>query len=93
MMKKAFDAIVSGRVQNVLYRDFARGEARALNVTGEAKNMPDGTVRIRAEGEQKALASLVEKLKKGPPLSRVESVSVSWTEPSDSFTDFSATFS
>jgi acylphosphatase len=88
-MKHAFDAIVSGRVQMVMYRDFIQRKASLLGVVGEAENMPDGTVHIRAEGERDALETLIEHVKKGSMLARVESVSMSWVEPSGVFNDFS----
>ena len=88
-MIKAFRAIVHGRVQVVMYRDFARRAARALSVFGTVKNLPDGSVEIVAEGNEGSLDSFIEKLKVGPLLSKVDRVDVTWQQPLRTFTDFS----
>src|SRR3989344_224255 len=49
-MNERIETIVSGRVQVVMYRDFATRKARGLGLVGEVKNLPDGTVRVVAEG-------------------------------------------
>lgn len=72
------EAIVSGRVQFVMYRDFATRKARGLGLMGEAQNLPDGTVRVIAEGPQEKLEAYVEKLWKGSLLARVEQVEVQY---------------
>ena len=69
-------AIVRGRVQMVMYRDFAQRKARGLGLNGYVKNLPDGTVEIVAQGHKEALKAFVSKLRKGPILSRVVAVEV-----------------
>ena len=49
--------IASGNVQGVGFRAFAIRIARSLSLVGYAKNLPDGTVEIVAEGEEKQLAA------------------------------------
>ncbi len=83
------EAKVSGRVQMVMYRDFAQRKARGLRLVGEVQNLKDGTVRVVAEGPRANLEVYVEKLKKGPLLARVESVSVDFGEAAGGYTDFS----
>lgn len=73
----------------VMYRDFAQRKAWLLKVTGEVENLADGTVRIHAEGEKNSLEQFIEHLKRGSMLAKVESVSVSWAAPSNTFKDFS----
>ena len=48
-------AIVHGRVQGVLFRDFTCRQAWALGLKGFVRNLPDGTVEAVAEGPQDAL--------------------------------------
>jgi acylphosphatase len=72
------EAIVSGRVQMVMYRDFVQRAATALGLVGEVKNLPDGNVRVIAEGEHEILLKLIVRLHKGSLLSHVRDVSVSW---------------
>lgn len=57
---------VSGSVQGVGYRQFARRMARSLGVSGYAKNLLDGRVEIYALGAPEQLDSLRRKLEEGP---------------------------
>ncbi|HYE22884.1 MAG TPA: acylphosphatase [Candidatus Paceibacterota bacterium] len=86
------EAIVSGRVQMVMYRDFAQRKARGLKLVGEVMNLPDGTVRVTAEGEHKKLERYIEKLHRGPLLANVENVAVSWSPAIGQYTKFSITY-
>lgn len=82
-------AVVHGRVQGVMFRDFVRRHARVLGLEGYAKNLSDGTsVEVKAEGPKPALEELLKKLGEGPPRSRVERVDVAWHKPSGDFRDF-----
>lgn len=73
-----FRAVVSGLVQGVSYRAFAVSEARALNLAGYARNLAHGNVEVVALGPRPALERLVEHLRRGPRLSRVDGVDVDW---------------
>ena len=66
--------VVSGKVHQVGFRDFAIRKAQALGVTGWVRNRNDGTVEILASGEEDAVASLVEACRAGPRLARVDHV-------------------
>jgi acylphosphatase len=88
-MLSAVSAAVSGRVQMVMFRDFTTRKARALGLVGEVENMPDGTVRVYAEGEEEPLARFVEFLKKGSVLSKVENVQFQFVQPTGQFSSFS----
>jgi len=65
---------ITGRVQGVGYRYFALTEAQALGVAGYAKNLPDGSVEVVAEGSAEAVQAFEERLREGPAFSRVEIV-------------------
>ena len=86
------EAIVSGRVQLVMYRDFATRKARGLGLVGEVENLSDGTVRVIAEGEQTKLETYVQKLWKGSLLSRVEDVTVTYVPAKGDYTYFDITY-
>ena len=80
---------VTGRVQLVMYRDFATRKARGLKLVGEVQNLPDKSVQVVAEGPRQALEKYVKKLKQGSLLSRVEEVSVTWGEATNNYKNFS----
>lgn len=82
------EAVVVGRVQLVMYRDFVCRNARARHLVGEVENLPDGTVRVVAEGERAALDEFALKLWKGSLLSKVEMVTTSFSSASGAFTSF-----
>jgi Acylphosphatases len=67
-------ARVTGRVQGVSYRAWTRAEARRLGVSGEARNEPDGSVTVHAEGEAATVEALLRALSHGPPAARVDNV-------------------
>lgn len=73
--------IVAGRVQGVFFRASARDEATRLGTVGWARNEPDGTVLIEAEGAPQALERFTEWCRAGPPEARVKHVEVSPIPP------------
>lgn len=73
--------IVSGKVQGVFYRASARDKARELGIKGFARNEPDGTVYIEAEGEKSVLDQFVDWCKKGPKNALVTRITVSEEVP------------
>jgi acylphosphatase len=77
---KRVEVVITGRVQGVFYRKSARDEAERLGLKGEVRNLPDGSVELIAEGEQAVLEELIAWCRRGPPLARVEEVSVRWLE-------------
>lgn len=87
-MNERLEAIVSGRVQMVMYRDFAQRKARGLRLSGELQNLKDGTVRVLAEGPRAALEKYLHKLHGGPLLARVEHVDPVWKEAEDGYKGF-----
>ncbi|MBV9821344.1 MAG: acylphosphatase [Actinobacteria bacterium] len=58
-------AEVSGRVQGVGFRWWTRCRALELGLVGEAANLPDGRVRVRAEGARDSCDRLLELLRGG----------------------------
>ena len=68
--------LVSGRVQQVGYRDYIVRTAKQLGLTGWVRNLSDGRVEILADGDEAALTRLVEQSRGGPPLARVADIDV-----------------
>lgn len=87
-MIKEFHAIVSGRVQMVMYRDFAQRKASSLSIVGTVRNLPDGTVEVIAAGEEEKLEKYIKKLHRGSLLAHVKQVEVEWREPSARYKGF-----
>ncbi len=67
---------VTGRVQGVYYRASTAHRAQQLGVTGEACNMPDGTVAVLACGSEAAIKAFIEWLWVGPSAAHVTQVEV-----------------
>ena len=65
---------VSGRVQGVGYRYFARQSADRLGIAGFARNLADGTVEVVAEGDAAALTAFEDALRSGPSFAEVGNV-------------------
>lgn len=73
-------AVVHGRVQGVGYRWFVSRRAEEHGVRGTARNRPDGTVEVTAEGARPALEALLGDLREGPVRARVDRVDEAWSE-------------
>lgn len=73
-MKICLRCFVSGRVQGVWYRAYTRDQALRLDITGYARNLPDGRVEVLACGEENAVTELRHWLRQGPPRAQVEDV-------------------
>jgi acylphosphatase len=80
--------IISGRVQGVFFRGTAADQARALRLTGYARNRDDGTVEIVAEGPREALERLAAWAHRGPRSARVAEVEMEWSKPLNEFIEF-----
>lgn len=68
----SFQAVISGRVQGVGFRYFARQRAEARGVAGFVRNLPDGSVEVHAEGPKEALDEFEKDIRVGPTFGRVE---------------------
>jgi acylphosphatase len=68
--------IVRGRVQGVAFRHHTCRRALELGVTGWVRNLPDGAVEGLFEGDDGAVASLVEWCRSGPPAARVDQLDI-----------------
>ena len=91
-MRRRLECEISGRVQLVMYRDFAQRHARKLGLSGAARNLPDGPVGIVAEAEEDVLQQYLEILKEGPLLANVTDISVRWLQPEGLHADFSISY-
>ncbi len=80
---------IFGEVQGVFFRSSAKEKAEELGVTGFARNDPDGSVYMEAEGGEKALEEFLAWCGKGPAGAKVEKIE-SFPGGEKRFTGFSA---
>ena len=80
MMPVALHVPVTGLVQGVFFRAWARDEAQALGVSGWIRNCSDGSVEALLEGEAEAIEELIDLLREGPPGAQVEDVEIEETD-------------
>ncbi len=64
-------------MQGVGFRWFVKEQAGLLGLRGWVRNLDGGEVEVVATGDAKSLASLDEKLRKGPSGARVSQVTTS----------------
>jgi acylphosphatase len=81
-------AVVRGEVQGVGYRWSVQRHARRLGLTGYAENLPDGSVRVEAEGDPEQLDELEAFLRGGPRFAEVDRLDSERVAASGEFHDF-----
>jgi acylphosphatase len=79
--------VISGNVQGVGYRAFARQAARAIGATGWARNLANGDVEVHANGTPSQLDDLESRLRQGPRWAEVRSATAT-DAPVSSDSDF-----
>ncbi|MBS3967653.1 MAG: acylphosphatase [Truepera sp.] len=80
MEQARLTVLISGCVQGVGYRAFARRQALELGLSGYTENLPDGRVEVVAEGDRTELQHYLHLLQRGPVHARVQAVEVFWAE-------------
>ncbi len=85
----AVRAVVRGRVQGIGFRDYVLTRAGFLGLTGYVRNLPDGrSVEVVAEGARSDLEQLVDYLREGPRMSRIDAVDAEWREATGAYDGF-----
>ena len=82
------DLVIEGRVQGVGYRYSAKIKAESLSIKGSVKNMSDGTVFVKAQGEKEDVENFLRWCFKGPPGAVVKNIKKSHGKTVD-FSEFS----
>ena len=80
MREIAYSVRVTGRVQGVAYRAWARSQAVALGLKGWIRNRGDGSVLALIAGPEDAVKAMVAAMSEGPGAARVTDV---WVEDAD----------
>ena len=82
------EARVLGRVQGVGFRASVQWKAHELGLAGYVRNLWDGNVEVVAEGPEDDLKALLEYLRHGPRMARVDSVRHSFGPGTGEFQGF-----
>jgi len=86
--ERAIECLISGRVTDVMFRDFVCRRARRLGLVGTVENTPIRQVRVLAQGDEASLRQLISYLNRGPLFSKVGKVETVWREPTSGFKSF-----
>jgi len=86
-MKKAI-LYVSGNVQASGYRAKIESIASFLGIKGYVQNLPDGRVKIIAQGEEANLEKLIRDINISNSLINVTNIEQEYTNPSEDYEDF-----
>lgn len=77
---------VTGRVQGVGFRWFTQNAAAKYRIFGWVKNMPDGSVLIRAVGDAGNMQAFRDTVREGPAFSSVEHFEEAALDPNSAVT-------
>ena len=83
-------AVIRGEVQGVGFRWAVQREAGQLGLTGYAENLPDGSVKVEAEGDPDRLDQLESFLHQGPRWAEVQAVDAERVPATGEFHRFEA---
>lgn len=72
--------LVSGRVQGVLFRANTKEKADKLGIAGWVRNLADGRVEAVFEGKEQDVKLMVDWVRKGPVLAKIDDFSVVWED-------------
>jgi acylphosphatase len=73
-VKQRIHVRIYGTVQGVGFRAFTARHARQHNIAGYARNCPDGSVQVEAEGDPASLNAFREALQQGPAYASVRQI-------------------
>jgi len=87
---------IKGDVIGVGFRAWTKIQAKMLGVSGYVRNVYDkpevfgisGGVEAVIQGEEDKVEKMIQLLKQGPPVSRVEDVEIFWETPKENFDGF-----
>jgi acylphosphatase len=89
--ERTVEARITGRVQGVSFRWWAREQARSLDLSGWVRNEHDGSVTARISGPAEAVGQMIERLRRGPPMASVRDVEIDDLDPVETDGEFRIT--
>lgn len=95
-MLKQVHLYIKGDVLGVGFRAWTKIQAKIVGVHGWVKNVYDrpeifgvnGGVESVIQGEENQVNQMIELIKKGPSICRVEDVEILWEDPKEVFEEF-----
>jgi acylphosphatase len=85
---KRLTLLISGNVQKAGYRDIVIRFGTVLGLRGYAENLPDGSVKLVAEGDEKKLELLKDSANITDTLINVEKIDGSFSDATGEFSGF-----
>ena len=88
-MLKQVHLYIKGDVIGVGFRAWTKIQAKIIGVNGWVKNVfNQSVVEAQIQGEENKVKEIVEIIKKGPPVSRVDEVEIIWQDAKEIFDGF-----
>ena len=74
--QRTLRVVITGRVQGVCFRVWAKENAVALGLSGWVRNRRDGAVEVLFSGAATQVYEMLARCRKGPPAAFVEAVAI-----------------
>ncbi len=95
-MLKQVRLYIKGDVIGIGFRAWTKIQAKIVGINGWVRNVydkpeiygPGGGVEALIQGEEEKVNKMLELLKEGPPISRVDDIEILWEEPKEMFEGF-----
>jgi len=81
-------AIFHGRVQGVFFRASIENLAKSRGIVGHVENLPNGSVKLVAQGDKKKLEEFLGHIKDHPGQAEIENVDVEYAKITCPCTEF-----
>ena len=88
-MLKQVHLYIKGDVIGVGFRAWTKIQSKIIGVNGWIRNVfNQSVVEAQIQGEENKVMEIVEIIKKGPPVSRVDEVEIIWQDAKEIFDEF-----
>ncbi len=88
-MLKQVHLYIKGDVIGVGFRAWCKIQAKIIGVNGWVRNVfNQSVVETQIQGDESKVKQIVEIIKKGPPVSRVDEVEIIWQDAKEIFDQF-----
>lgn len=84
--------LISGNVQGVFFRIWAKNNAKKLGIVGWIKNTTDGRVEALLQGDKEKVEEMIAIFREGSPTSKVDNVDIQMESVKEEIKDFQILF-